>query len=124
MTAATYDITIDQGATYALSMIYRGPNIDADTPGDPFDVTGCTAAMQIRLAVGSPVLISATENAGITVGTTDGRIDVILPEEQTILLTTKRARYDLYITFPNGTVRRLLEGKVTIDLTITNPTTE
>lgn len=125
MTAATFDLTIDQGATYTLGMVYRGPNVlvsDVIVQGDPIDITGCTARMQIRQSFGTTAIITSTDQDDITIGTTDGRIDLVLPEEKTILLTTKRARYDFYITFPDGTVRRLLEGKVTVDLTITNPT--
>lgn len=125
MTAATYDLTIDQGATYTLGMVYRGPNVlvdDVVTQGDPIDITGCTARMQIRQSFGTPAITTSTEADDITLGTTDGRIDLVLPEAKTILLTMKKARYDFYLTFPDGTVRRLLEGKVTIDPTTTNPT--
>jgi len=124
MAAATYNISVEQGDTWTLSLVYRAPNNDDGSPGDPFDLTGCVAAMQIRTAVGAtPPLVSLTETSGITLGTTDGSISIIITEAQTNLITTTRAKYDLHLTFPDGTTRRLLEGKVTITPSITEPTT-
>jgi hypothetical protein len=123
MAAAKYNIAIEQGATWTLSLVYRLPNVDINTPGAAIDVSGCVAAMQIRPTVGGTTLVSLTETAGITVGDANGRIDVLITEAQTILLTVKKAVYDLYITFLDGTTVRLLEGAVAIDLTVTQPTT-
>ena len=124
MAAATYDITIEQGATWTLSMIYRGPNNTDGSPGTAIDVTGCTAALQVRASAGGTVLLSCDETDGITVGNTNGHIDIVATEVKTMALTGKKGKYDLYITFPGGApTRKLLVGNVTIVPTITNPTT-
>jgi len=125
MTAATYNITIEQGATWNLSVIYRAPNNTDGTPGAPIDVTGCVATMQIRTAAGAPdpAIITLTETSGITVGTTDGSFALMIDESDTLAFSTwTRAKYDFYITFPAGATRRLLVGTVTVIPTITDPT--
>lgn len=100
----------------------------------PYDVTGCTARMDIRSKAGAPdsavpplsPIISVTEtlNASgqITVGGADGRLDVWLKPDATLLLTGRRAAWDLYVTPPGGDTVRVVQGAVTISKTTTRPT--
>jgi len=115
--AATFDITIEQGATWRRSFQWLTPGPDEDTPGEPYDLTGCTALMQIRPNYGSPtLLLEATEQDGIILGE-DGQITISLDGSKTINVTGRKARYDLLVSFPGQPASdedRVLEGVVTI----------
>lgn len=140
MTAAPKDLWIEQGATFTLGFNWHqaGPVVDGQpTAGDPYDLTGCTARMQIRKKQGGSVLVSATSEspdtpeavaagAGrIVLGGLTGRIDITLTDADTDLLVVKSAVYDLEIQWPlrEGELRprvdRLLQGAVTVNLNVT-----
>lgn len=148
MTAAVRDLVIEQGSTFTLGFNWHreGELVDGlPTPGDPYDLTGCTARMQVRRKQGDPVLLTATSidvpteeparteaieaGAGrIKLGGVTGRIDITLTDEDTDLLTAKSAAYDLEIEWPPDVdqlrphVDRLLQGIVTVIPNITqNP---
>lgn len=125
MSAATFDLAIEQGATFRFSMVYGRKDGTLDSDGNPivipYDLTGCVARMQIRQRRGSEVLISATTtNGGIVI--TDpvaGKITVTITDEATDSLTVTRAKYDLEVGFPSGDVLRVLQGSVKISPNIT-----
>ena len=145
MTAVNKPLYIEQGATFTLGFAWHrqaldvngNPILDASgnpTPGDPYDLTGCTARMQIRRKKGDPVLLAATSapadpavpgSGRIVLGGTTGRIDVTLTDEDTNTLTVRAAVYDLELEWPLKTgelrprVDRLLQGSVTIDPNVT-----
>lgn len=125
MSAASYDLAIEQGATFRFTMVYGRKDGTLDSDGNPivipYDITGCVARMQIRQRRGSEVLISATtSNGGIVI--TDalaGKLTVTITDEATESLTITRAKYDLEIGFPSGDVLRILQGSVKISPNIT-----
>lgn len=126
MPAASYDLFIEQGATYRMGAVYGhyDPN-NLDPDGNPilipYDLTGCKARMQIRRSRGSEVLISATTtNGGIKIpNPPDGKLEVTITDEATDMLTVKRAKYDLEVSYPSGDVVRVLQGEVMISPNIT-----
>lgn len=116
MTAGSYDITIEQGATFELHIIY-----ETGSPAVPVNLTGWTARMQVRLkytAPDPPLLSFTTANGAITVGSA-GQIDVIgLASLTDLVLAPKICVYDLKIV--NGTtVRRIVSGNATITPQVT-----
>ena len=146
MTAAIRDLEIEQGATFTLGFNWHQagePDVDGNpTVGDPYNLTGCTARMQIRRKQGDPVLLTATSatvpstepdrttaiDAGagrIVLGGATGRIDITLTDEDTDLLSAKTAVYDLEIEWPiqAGEIRprvdRLLQGSISVDPNVT-----
>lgn len=122
MTAAKRSLAIEQGATWTLGLVWYHPDIvDPTLPGVPYDLTGCTARMQIRRTVRSSTFLveASTTNGRIILGGATGRIDVTLPDMVTDLLNVTDAGYDLEVVFPDGTVDRVLEGDVTVDLNYT-----
>jgi hypothetical protein len=123
MAAIQRALLIEQGATFTLGFTWHqeGDVVNGVvTAGDPYDLTGWTARMQLRQKQGSPVLLEATtENGKITLGGTTGRVDVKFTDADTGSLTVASGRYDLELVDPAGDVLRLLQGSVTVDANIT-----
>lgn len=128
MPAVPKNLVIEQGATFVLSFtIYHEDPENPGQPGDPKDLTGAVARMQIRKTQQAQALVSATSdgvNPRIVLGGTTGTVVVTLSDEDTDLLTSKSALYDLEIEYPNvapyyGRVDRILKGSVTVDPNIT-----
>lgn len=147
---------LEVGATYSLGWTYYHPLLDDDgnvvydtdgttpLPGDPVDLTGCSASMQVRAKkTSTEPLITATSDA---VGTglpgagrifiqpldadsapVIGRIEVELTDQDTMTLQPLKtpAAYDLELTWPiavgqlRARVDRLLEGAIPIDTNVT-----
>ena len=138
MTAAVKDLYVEQGATFFLGFNWHreGPVVDGVvTPGTPYDITGCTARMQVRRRQLDPPIVTATSEtpgggagvgAGrIMLGGETGRIEVTLTDEDTDLMDAKTSYYDLEIEWPlvDGELRprvdRLLKGTVYVDPNMT-----
>lgn len=110
MAAVNKPLYIEQGATFTLGFTWhrQGPVVEGVvTPGDPYDLTGCTARMQIRKAQGvEPPLVTATSlptgpgAKRIFLGGPTGRIEITLTDEDTDLINQARAVYDLEIEWP------------------------
>ena len=115
MTAATHDITIEQGATFIRHITWKDAN------GAPIDINGYTARMQVRPSVRSDdVLLSATtENGYIVLGGAAGTVDITIPAAVTAALTKTRGAYDLELVSGGGVVTRLIEGDVEISREVT-----
>ena len=109
MTAVNKPLYIEQGATFTLGFNWyrQGAVVEGVvTPGDPYDLTGCSARMQVRRRQGEPALVTATslptgDGAGrIFLGGATGRIEITLTDEDTDLIDAKTAVYDLEIEWP------------------------
>jgi hypothetical protein len=116
MAAGTQDIIIEVGSSFRMSLTWD------DEHGNPIDLTGKTAHMQIRpkAGTGGTPLLDATNVANPTTGTVLalggvlGTINIFLSSADTVSITGKKAEWDLYvITSPTDAVR-VLEGKVTL----------
>lgn len=124
MTAVTKNLYIEQGATWSMSFAWLNSELvdGVVVPGDPHEdeLTGATVRMQIRKSQGAPVLVDATTvNGKITTTPATGRITVKLSDEDTDLLSSKSAQYDLEVEDAAGDVYRLLQGSVTVSPNIT-----
>lgn len=115
MAAAKYDIVIEKGTDYSLELTWK------DSEGSPIDLTGYTARMQVRPSVMSPeVLLEATtENGNMTLGGTSGGITIAFSNVETTPVDKNSGVYDLEIVSPTGSVKRLLEGGVTLKPEVT-----
>lgn len=122
MTAVPKDLTIEQGATFTLGWNWYHESTtvpgtaDLDNPYAPV-----SARMQIREFVSAPdVILELTSDAGegIVLGL-DGRFDVTLTDTMTDLLTSASAVYDFEAVLSDGSVRRLLQGAITVDPNVT-----
>lgn len=114
MTAGIYNFTMDQGSTWTLSLIYKDPN------GDPIDLTGYTAKMQLRSKSNSStaVLTLATGGDGITITPLTGTISLYATDEQTGLIASGFYVYDLELD-NGGAITRLIQGQVTLSPQVT-----
>lgn len=117
MPAARYDIVIEQHVDFVLSMVRQ-------SNGTPVDLTGYTAAMEVRRRPGQPVIVDlTTENGRIQLGGVAGTIALAITGADTGLLpATHRAVYDLLLQ-PPGPVSpiRILEGNCSIRAGVTEP---
>jgi hypothetical protein len=134
MTAAVYDIKVEQGATYRFPKFQFGallvdvagdPILDTDGNmqiGTPRDFTGCQFRVQMRKSkkTTSEVVFTVTSedtDGGIT-GDDQGYVIIIVPDELTDL-AVKDGWWDLKCYNPDGTEDRLVEGQVIVNLGVT-----
>ena len=115
MAAGLYDFTIEQGATFVRSFVWKA------SEGTPVNLTACTARMQVRQSYSADdILLNATtENGRLQISGPDGKVTLFLPADVTAAIAWRRGRYDLEIVAPDGTVTRLLEGQITVSKEIT-----
>lgn len=113
MLAGSYDLTIEQGATFTLAMFYQ------DDAGAAVDLTGATARMQLRTAVSAstPAIELTTQNGRITIDGARGQITLNIAAADTAGLTGSGV-YDLEIV-QGSTVQRILEGAYKVNPEVT-----
>jgi hypothetical protein len=120
MGAGVYNLTVEQGATKTLQVIYQ------DTSAAPIDLTGYDGRGQIRL---KPTDAAPIGNFLVTVSdATGGVVDIVLPSTALVGVTFKGADYsakttaaydiELYTT-GDADVIRLLNGKCLISPEVT-----
>lgn len=109
MTPGYHDFVIYQGATFALQFTYK-------TDGNPIDLTGYTARMQLRETYqsASPAIALTSDNGRLEITAATGTITARLDAEETAGLKARRYVYDIELV--NGeTVSRILQGTATVD---------
>lgn len=142
MTAINKPIYFEQGATFiwAFQWCYVTTDIDGNivldaagnpVPGTPRDLTGWQMRMQVRKTqLSTPLLDGSTLNGKIVLGRdpnnlagpddpTNGWVWVEFSDEDTDLITSATAKYDLEAENPEGQVFRLWQGTATTDPNIT-----
>jgi len=111
MTAARYDLVIDQGSDFAIEFT-------VNESGSAKNLTGYTARAQLRPTKSSSTL-TATFVCGIATPS-NGKISMTLANATTAGLTAGRFFYDLEIFTNSDTlVQRLLFGEVTVTQEVT-----
>ena len=131
MSAGRYSFVIEQGATLDLEVVYK------DSSGIPINLSGYTAAMQIRDSVGGSTLHAtltssfgdvyakasgssfiSLSGSNLTTLQSSGSIGIYIGHVVTNGFTFNEGYYDLELT--NGQSRvRLLEGKVQVTKQVT-----
>lgn len=111
--AETYNFEIDQGSTFTLPLTWN------DAEGDPINLTGFAARMEVR----SPNLVDVfdefTDGSGITLGGATGTIDVLFESSDTSDYTWRNGVYDIKMTDPASVVTRIMQGAITVDPDVT-----
>lgn len=110
MAAGIYNFICEQGATFT-----RVINA-TDGAGDPIDLTGYTARMQVRRDIDATAILIelTTENGRITLGGESGTITLSIDAEDTSAIP-RPGIYDLELESDTGTVIRLLKGIFDLD---------
>lgn len=102
---------VQQGATYSQTITLKGGE------GDPIDITGCSAAAQIRQQYSDPV--AAAQFTAVIPNGVDGVIHISLTPAQTAAIAFDRGVYDLELTYTGGVKDRILQGNVVISKEVT-----
>jgi hypothetical protein len=107
--SSIYNINIDQGSTYRLSVTYQDPD------GNPISNFGYSANLQVRTsytATSANINLTSAPPYGLQMGGANGVIDITFqPIDTQLLEYVKRAYvYDLELTSGSGEVTRLIEG--------------
>ena len=111
MTAATYDLVIDQGSDFAIDLTIT-------ESGSAKDLTGYSGRAQIR---STHAAASATASFTVAVvSAANGTMKLELSAATTTALAAGRYVYDLEIhTANDAIVKRLIQGNVTINQQVT-----
>jgi hypothetical protein len=113
MLAGELNLTIEQGATFLLTLIYQ------DDTGAPANLSGYTGRMQLRASktAANPALELTTENGRISINGNAGQINLTISATDTAALSGSGV-YDLELV--NGEiVERLVEGTYTVSAEVT-----
>jgi len=104
--AATFHLKIEQGSTLRLDILYK------DESGDPVDLNGYVARMQLRRRIDDeePVLELTTGNGRLTLGGADGTVEINVNASDTEGLDATEGVYDLELVSGAGIVDKLLRG--------------
>ncbi len=108
--AAQHDLKVEQGSTFNQDFVYN----DIGPPKAPIDLTGYTAAMQVRKSHDSAdTIFSKTDSdPEIALGGANGVITLLFTDELTAVLPAPfKGVYDLELTDGAGAVTRLIEGE-------------
>jgi hypothetical protein len=113
MSAGKHNFYCEQGATFSSLLTWK------DQDGDPINVTGYSAAMQVRSKpCTDPILTLTSSNGKIALGGALGTITLTLAATETDDLTPGTYIYDLELTL-SGVVTRLIEGSFTVSPEVT-----
>ena len=112
--ASKYNIKLDQGSDYALSITYKDPT------GNVVDLSGYTARMHVRQTYSTPstIITLTTENGRIELGGANGTINLSIDAANTANLPISNAVYDLELV-GGSSVNRLIEGKFVVNPEVT-----
>lgn len=123
MVAVSQDLYVEEGVDKRFTLLWEYEATPGAEDWTPYDLTGCTARLQMRPAPKGDVLLEVTtETADEIVLQPDdvpGLISIHLPHAKTELLERSKAKYDLEVTFPSGDILRVVQGLVTISREIT-----
>jgi hypothetical protein len=121
MAAGKYNLTIEQGTTIDLTLLYK------DSGSNPIDLTDYSAKMQIKSAYADKnprtfLTLSSSlnaDNTGLTLGGASGSINIYISAASSSAINFDSAIYDLEITSPTGFVTRILEGNAKLNREVT-----
>jgi hypothetical protein len=106
---------VDQNTTFTFVIEYK------DSNGDPINLTGATAKMQVRdTKGGSKLAFTLTSpSGGITIDPLVGKLTVRMTPTQTNKLFYPKSSYDLMLIDANAIKTKLVEGFLTLSRSVT-----
>ncbi|SNS83568.1 MULTISPECIES: hypothetical protein [unclassified Azospirillum] len=115
MAAGQYDITVEQGTTFALQIAVKSRNLSGATTAR--NLVGMTGRGQMRRKYSDPEIAAAFS---VTIPDPAGGIVAVgLTAEQTAGLLAKPHVYDIELVSPDGAVMRLVQGAATVTPEVT-----
>ena len=115
--AVVYNTSIDQGADWYINFTYQQP------AGTPVNITGYTAALQIRtspMAADAVLTLTSAVAGGITITGATGLLACRATAAQTALIPFGKYAYDIEITAPStNVVTRICQGTIQISPQVT-----
>lgn len=111
----TINLCVNQGATFSKVFTWWGQvYLQGQLANGPINITGYTAALQIRpYQLSTTILYDASSN--ITINGPLGQISLSIPASATETFTWWNGVYDLLLTSPDGSYSvRLAQGKVQV----------
>ena len=112
--AAVYDFTLDAGADTTVQFTYK------DSSGAAIDLTGYSAAMELRSAPGGTLALTlSTANSKIALGGAAGTVTCTFSDTDSSLLTLPEYAYDIELTDGSSLVTRLVQGTITVSPEVT-----
>ena len=107
MNPGRYNISVVKGTTFALAPQWLINNL-------PVDLTGYSAAMQVRDVSNNLIVELTTANGKITLNPTQGIINLLLTATQTNALAVGNYTYGLNLTDSASNVYQILTGNFII----------
>jgi hypothetical protein len=111
--AGSYNIVVDQGATWNL-------NFTVDTDGTPWNLTGYTFAMMVKESTASATPYLNLPTDGTVTMNSSGAVAVTVNATKMETLPAGRWYYDIELTSSGGQVTRLLEGRFIVNAQVTD----
>ena len=117
---AFYNISLNQGSSYTLPIVLK------DGEGQAIDLTGFSAAMQVRIVPEAEEYIDelTTENGRIVIFAEAGRLELSFPHEVTEKYPAGQFFYDIEIASAGDEVTRVLQGRLLVNAEVTRVSTE
>jgi len=113
MSAGKHNFYCEQGATFSSVLTWKDEN------GNPINVTGYAAQMQVRSKPCTDAILTLSNTNGkIALGGALGTITLTLAASETDDLKPGTYIYDLEMS-QSGTVTRLIEGSFTVSPEVT-----
>ncbi len=113
--AVSYPLKIDQGSAASFCFCFEGDD-------GAIDLTGYTAAMQIRRSEFSMEAIDTltTDNGRLVMDCNGGKITADFPCHISEKYPAGFFLYDIEVESPSGSIYRLLDGKIQIKAGVTS----
>ena len=114
MASFKVNLKMDQGGSFTKTVTWK-------PAGVPADLTGCTAIAQVRSQINAAIVLHTFSTAlgNLVLGGAAGTVQLIMEDEATAVAPWGSGVYDLIVSFPDGTKRRLLYGTVSISPSVT-----
>ena len=113
--AGQKNFEVDQNTTFTFIVDYK------DSDGNPINLTGATAKLQVRDTKGGTKLAFTltSPSSGITIDAANGKLTIRMTPTQTSKLFYPKSSYDLMITDSNSIKTKIIEGFLTLSRSVT-----
>lgn len=113
--SAKYNFCIEQGTDLTVPFILK------NSDGTLIDLTDCSVRMQLRKSYYADEAVDtlSTENGRITMSPSEGRFELVFPNDVTEGYPVQTLVYDIELVSSGGEVRRIVEGRASVTPEVT-----